>query len=56
MVVDHFEIKSVHLELVGDVPGITEDKFKEIAGLAKANCPVSQALKAIEITLTARLK
>jgi osmotically inducible protein OsmC len=56
MVVDHFEIKSVHLDLVGDVPGIAEEKFIEIAGTAKANCPVSQALKAIEITLTARLK
>ena len=56
MVVDHFEIKSVHLDLLGDVPGITEEKFIEIAGTAKANCPVSQALKAIEITLTARLK
>jgi osmotically inducible protein OsmC len=56
MVVDHFEIKSVHLDLLGDVPGITVEKFIEIAGTAKANCPVSQALKAIEITLTARLK
>ena len=56
MVVDHFEIKSVHLELVGEVPGITEDKFSELAKEAKANCPISQALKAIEITLTAKLK
>jgi osmotically inducible protein OsmC len=56
MVVDHFEIKSVHLDLLGDVPRITVEKFIEIAGKAKANCPVSQALKAIEITLTARLK
>jgi osmotically inducible protein OsmC len=53
MVVDHFEIKSVHLELVGEVSGITEDKFIEIAKEAKA---VSQALKAIEITLTVKLK
>jgi osmotically inducible protein OsmC len=56
MVVDHFEIKSVHLDLVGDVPGITLEKFIEIAGTAKANCPVSQALRAIGITLTAKLK
>jgi osmotically inducible protein OsmC len=55
-VIDHFEIKSVHLDLVGEVPGLTAEKFTEIAGIAKANCPVSQALKAIEITLTARLK
>jgi osmotically inducible protein OsmC len=55
-VVDHFEIKSSHLELVGIVPGITEEKFIELAGIAKANCPVSMALKAIEITLSAKLK
>jgi osmotically inducible protein OsmC len=56
LVVDHFEIKSVHLDLTGEVPGITAEKFVELAGTAKSNCPVSQALKAIEITLTAKLK
>ena len=55
-VADHWEIKSSHLDLVGDIPGITEEKFLELAGIAKATCPVSMALKAIEITLTARLK
>ncbi|MGA3013643.1 MAG: OsmC family protein [Bacteroidales bacterium] len=55
-VVDHFEINSVHLDLTGEVPGITAEKFIELAGTAKSNCPVSQALKAIEITLTAKLK
>jgi osmotically inducible protein OsmC len=55
-VADHFEIKSSHLDLVGEVPGITEEKFVELAGIAKASCPVSMALKAIEITLTAKLK
>jgi lipoyl-dependent peroxiredoxin len=55
-VTDHFEIKSVHLELTGEVPGITEQKFVEIANGAKANCPVSQALKALPITLNATLK
>lgn len=53
---DHWEIKSCHLDLVGDVPGISEEKFIEIAGAAKATCPVSMALKAITITLTAKLK
>jgi osmotically inducible protein OsmC len=55
-VADHFEIKSSHLDLVGDVPGITGEKFTELASIAKSNCPVSMALKAIEITLTAKLK
>ncbi|MCX6247221.1 MAG: OsmC family protein [Bacteroidetes bacterium] len=53
---DHFVIKSSHLDLVGEVPGISEEKFIELAGIAKATCPVSVALKAIEVTLTAKLK
>jgi osmotically inducible protein OsmC len=51
-----FVIKSSHLELVGDVPNITEEKFIELANAAKKNCPVSKALDAIVITLSARLK
>lgn len=51
-----FVIKSIHLEVIGDVPKITEDKFIEIANDAKKNCPVSKALAAIEITLSAKLK
>jgi len=51
-----FVITSSHLELVGDVPGITEAKFIELANDAKKNCPVSKALDAIDITLTATLK
>jgi osmotically inducible protein OsmC len=55
MVVDHFEITGIHLALTGKVPGITNEKFQELAGGAKANCPVSRALKAVEITLDAKL-
>ena len=51
-----FEITGVHLNVVGDVPGITPDKFQELAGVAKLNCPVSKALKAVPITLEAKLK
>jgi osmotically inducible protein OsmC len=51
-----FVIKSSHLELVGDVPNITEEKFIELANDAKKNCPVSKALAAIEVTLSAKLK
>ncbi|MDD5508566.1 MAG: OsmC family protein [Bacteroidales bacterium] len=54
-VTDHFEITGIHLDLTGKVPGITEEKFLELAGAAKAGCPVSRALKAVEITLTAKL-
>jgi len=52
---DHFEITDIHLDLVGNVPGITEEKFLELANGAKTGCPVSRALKAVEIKLSARL-
>ncbi len=52
----HFKIISIHLVLEGEVPNISEEKFIEIANNAKKNCPVSQALSAIEITLTSNLK
>ena len=48
-------ITKVHLQLTGRVPGISQDKFAEIAADAKANCPVSRLLKA-EITLDAKLE
>lgn len=50
-----FKIVSSHLEVQGKVPGISEDQFKEIAEKAKEGCPVSQALGAIEITMSASL-
>lgn len=43
------------LTLTGTVPGIDEAKFKELADKAKAECPVSKALGAINVTLDARL-
>jgi len=52
---DHFEITGIHLDLSADIPGISEEKFTELANGAKANCPVSRALKAVEITLSANL-
>jgi osmotically inducible protein OsmC len=51
-----FVITSSHLELIGDVPNISEAKFIELANDAKKNCPVSKALGAIEVSLTAKLK
>jgi len=38
------------------VEGISTEKFLELANVAKVNCPVSQALKAIPITLSAKLE
>ena len=43
------------LKLVGTVPGIENAKFQELANKAKAECPVSRALGAIDVTLDASL-
>ena len=43
------------LTLTGHVPGISNDKFQELAAKAKAECPVSGALGAINVTLDAKL-
>src|SRR5579862_8032610 len=47
-------ISAIHLTTAGKVPGISKEKFAEVAAGAKANCPVSRLLKA-EITLDAKL-
>ncbi len=44
------------LTLRGNVPGMSEAQFVELANKAKAGCPVSRALAAIEITLDAKLE
>lgn len=49
-------IRLIELDTEADVPGIGETEFQDIAAQAKAGCPVSRALKAVEITLEARLK
>ncbi len=48
-------ITTIQLELHGSVPGITAEKFTEIANEAKANCPISKVLNA-EISLTTTLE
>jgi lipoyl-dependent peroxiredoxin len=50
-----FSIPKIELVLEADVPGITEDKFREQAETAKKNCPISKLLAAAEITLDAKL-
>jgi osmotically inducible protein OsmC len=44
-------ITGITLSVVGNVPGITAEQFEEAAQGAKVGCPVSQALKAVPITL-----
>ncbi|WP_037885843.1 OsmC family protein [Streptomyces viridochromogenes] len=48
-------ITGVHITVEGTVPGISEEDFLVKAEDAKVNCPVSQALKAVPITLSAKL-
>ena len=50
-----FEISEIQLAVEGNVPGITEEKFLSLAQNAKKNCPVSKALAAVPIKLTAKL-
>jgi osmotically inducible protein OsmC len=52
---DGFEIKGIALELEGRVPGMDAATFQEIAEKAKKACPLSKALAATPITLSARL-
>ncbi|HWB33259.1 MAG TPA: OsmC family protein [Acidobacteriaceae bacterium] len=50
-------ITKIHLTTKAKVPGIDKAKFDELAGVAKAGCPVSRLLApAAEITLDATLE
>ena len=49
------KITLIELSTVGEVPGIDEKTFLDFAEQAKQGCPVSQALAAVDMTLTARL-
>jgi len=46
-------ITGIVLKVTGSVPGMTAEQFQEAAEGAKTGCPVSQALKAVPITLEA---
>ncbi|MEV6401907.1 OsmC family protein [Streptomyces bobili] len=48
-------ITGIHLTVEGTVPDLDDDAFVAAAEQAKVNCPVSQALKAVPITLSAKL-
>ena len=49
------KITAIDLSTEAEVPGADPEKFQEIAEGAKANCPVSKALQAVEIRLDAKL-
>lgn len=48
-------ITKIHLTTEAVVPGISGEKFQEIAAATKDGCPVSAALASTPITLTAQL-
>ncbi|MEZ4366677.1 MAG: OsmC family protein [Kofleriaceae bacterium] len=48
-------LPTIHLVVVGKVPGLDADAFTAHAEAAKATCPVSRALAATPITLAASL-
>ena len=52
----HWHFDTITLNLEGDVPGIEEAKFLELATAAKDHCPISEALSAVKIILNASLK
>ncbi len=52
---DGFAITKSELSTRAEIPEISDEQFKELAGEAKKNCPVSQALASVEITLEAKL-
>ena len=51
-----FAISRIELETEGQVPGIDAATFEQVAQAAKAECPVSKALAAVEISLVAKLR
>jgi osmotically inducible protein OsmC len=50
-----FAITAVHLDLVAEIPGASQEAFEAAANRAKENCPVSKLLNA-KITMAARLQ
>jgi lipoyl-dependent peroxiredoxin len=48
-------ITSIALDLEAHVEGLPVDQFRALTEAAKTNCPVSKALSATPISLTARL-
>ncbi len=52
---DGFKISQSALKTEGKIPEIKEDEFLKLAQTAKENCPVSQVLDSLKITLDAKL-
>jgi lipoyl-dependent peroxiredoxin len=51
-----FKLTGIKLTVRGEVDGLDEAGFKDAADKAKAECPISKALAAVDITLDAALE
>ncbi len=48
-------INGITLNVEARVPGVTQEKFDELAQKSKEGCPISRALASVPITLNAKL-
>ena len=48
-------ITKIHLDCEADVPGVDEKTFAEQVEASKTGCPVSKALKGVEVSVEAKL-
>jgi osmotically inducible protein OsmC len=48
-------VTGIQLDVVGKVPGASAEQFQTLAENAKKGCPISKALSATPITMTAKL-
>lgn len=53
---DGFTITRIDISTVADIEGIDNETFQKHANDTKKACPVSKALKSVEMTLVAKLK
>ncbi|QYJ04907.1 OsmC family protein [Nocardioides panacisoli] len=51
-----FQLTGIKLTVRGEVDGLDADGFDKAAQAAKAGCPISKALSAVDITLDAALE
>jgi len=50
-----FAIRGIDLTTKAEVPGLDEERFREVAESTKETCPISKALASVRITLHAAL-
>ena len=48
-------ITNINLDVEGTVPGVSAEQFQTLAETAKKGCPISRALAATNITMSAKL-